>query len=149
MCVISRYGSIAPTPATPHTTPTAPEFSALTRGTGVRGFYIIMRAWRERVKKETLEIMIHDYFLLRLRINCKNRQAIGAICEGKQNFIRKKKCLTMSPIYNLQHFVWVPPKRIQLYQRIGLFAYQHITIIFLFFHVVLQHLPTPQSELIM
>ena len=31
-------------PATLHTIPTAPEFSALTRGIGLRGFYIIMQA---------------------------------------------------------------------------------------------------------
>ena len=32
VCVISRYGLIAPAPQTPHATPTAPEFSALTGG---------------------------------------------------------------------------------------------------------------------
>ena len=55
MCVLSRYGSIAPAPATPHSAPTVPEFSALTGGIGVRGFYIIMWAWRERVNKHIME----------------------------------------------------------------------------------------------
>ena len=47
--VSSRYGSIAPAPAALHTVPTVPKFSALLGGIGVRGFYIIMRAGRERV----------------------------------------------------------------------------------------------------
>ena len=45
MCVISRYGSIAE--IRQHHVP--PKFSALMEGIGVRGFYIIMRARRERV----------------------------------------------------------------------------------------------------
>ena len=56
VCVISRYGSIAPAPATPHTAPTAPNFSALSGRLGVRGFYVIMRARRERVKRTKNEI---------------------------------------------------------------------------------------------
>ena len=44
MCVISRYGSIVSAPATPYTAPTVPEFSVLTGGIGVKGFYIIMQA---------------------------------------------------------------------------------------------------------
>ena len=45
VCMISRYGSIAPGRWNPATTP---KFSALSGGLDVRGFYIIMRAWRER-----------------------------------------------------------------------------------------------------
>ena len=61
MCVISRYDSIAPAPATPHTAPTAPEFSVLSGGLSVRGFYIIMLARCERVKYRYIEFFVLDY----------------------------------------------------------------------------------------
>ena len=58
MCVISRYGSIVPAPATPHTAPIVPEFSAFLGGLGVRGFYISMRAWRERVNCKLFLLLV-------------------------------------------------------------------------------------------
>ena len=57
--MISRNGSIAPAPATPLNAPKAPEFSALSGGVSVRGFYIIMRAQRERFDQKSRINSLH------------------------------------------------------------------------------------------